>query len=150
MTIFLLLMSIKHLSTHNTFFKQIRKSINITYKPGYVCTGWSLALSVVLQITPDVCGLSVSECILNSTRRLWDQAGGGTNATNAANANAPNDNVCPRSPTCIKYGPIRPSEYLRCALELETNLREVWIWLKVPRESLCRAALKRQRTSHLP
>ena len=98
-----------------------------------MCTGWSLALSVVPQITPDVCGLSVSECILNSTRRLWDQAGGGTNATNAtnaANANAPNDNVCPRSPTCIKYGPIRPSEYLRCALELETNLREVlqsWI-----------------------
>ena len=81
------------------------------------------------QITPGICGLSVSECILNSTRRLWDQAGGGTNATNAtnaANANAPNDNVCPRSPTCIKYGPIRPSEYLRCALELATDIREVW------------------------
>ena len=81
------------------------------------------------QITLGICGLSVSECILNSTRRLWDQAGGGTNATNAtnaANANAPNDNVCPRSPTCIKYGPIRPSEYLRCALELVTNIREVW------------------------
>ena len=126
-------MSIKHLSTHDTFFKQIRKSMNITYKPGYLCTGWSLALSVVLQITPDVCGLSVSECILNSTRRLWDQAGRGTNATNAtnaANANAPNDNVCPRSPTCIKYGPIRPSEYLRRALELETNLREVLqLWI---------------------